>query len=123
MPLTPIQRWLLEQDAPGPHHDNQSVLLTLRDAPDFHALEQAVGILVRHHDALRHRFVKDGSGWRQFLGEPDGPVPFTRMGVPDFGERFEAACAAVQSSLDLERGPEPRLPSARKRQWRSFQLG
>jgi len=105
VPLIPIQRWLLEQSAPDPHHDNQSVLLTLRDPPDLHALEQAVGILLRHHDALRHRFVRDGSGWRQFVGDPDALVPFTRIGVPDFGERFEAACAAVQASLDLERGP------------------
>ena len=36
-PLTPIQRWFLEQASPEPHHDNQAVLLELRERPNVHA--------------------------------------------------------------------------------------
>lgn len=98
-PLTPIQRWFVEQASPEPHHDNQAVLLELREPPNVHALEAAVGQLIEHHDALRLRLVGD----RQRFIEPQGPVPFERV-VLDKGF-FEEAAARVQTSLDLTLGP------------------
>ena len=58
-PLTPIQRWFVEQASPDPHHDNQAVLLELREPPNISALEAAIGQLIEHHDALRLRLVGD----------------------------------------------------------------
>ena len=98
-PLTPIQRWFVEQASPEPHHDNQAVLLELRERPNVEALEAAIGQLIEHHDALRLRLVGD----RQRFVAPQGPVPFERV-VLDNGVLKEAA-ARVQTSLDHMRGP------------------
>jgi len=98
-PLTPIQRWFVEQASPEPHHDNQAVLLELRERPNVQALEAAIGQLMEHHDALRLRLVGD----RQQFVAPQGPVPFERVAL-DNGA-FEEAAARVQTSLDLMSGP------------------
>jgi amino acid adenylation domain-containing protein/non-ribosomal peptide synthase protein (TIGR01720 family) len=98
-PLTPIQRWFVEQASPEPHHDNQAVLLELRERPNVHALEAAIGQLIEHHDALRLRLVGD----KQRFIAPQGPVPFERVAL-DNGALEEAA-ARVQTSLDLTLGP------------------
>ncbi len=98
-PLTPIQRWFVEQASPEPHHDNQAVLLELRERPNVHALEAAIGQLIEHHDALRLRL----DGDRQRFIAPQGPVPFERV-MLDNGALEEAA-ARVQTSLDLTSGP------------------
>lgn len=98
-PLTPIQRWFVEQASPEPHHDNQAVLLELLERPNVHALEAAVGQLVEHHDALRLRLVGD----KQRFVAPQGAVPFQRVAV-DSGA-LEAAVARVQTTLDLAVGP------------------
>jgi len=113
-PLTPIQRWFVEQASPEPHHDNQAVLLELCDQPNVHALEAAIGQLIEHHDTLRLRLVGD----RQRFTAPQGPVPFERV-VLDSGVLEEAA-ARVQTSLDLTFGPVFRavlfeLPGAQTR--------
>src|SRR5262249_16692493 len=63
VPLTPIQHWFFEQDLLDPHHYNQSMLLEAREPIDRKALENAFGLLLAHHDALRLRFVRDANGW------------------------------------------------------------
>jgi len=98
-PLTPIQRWFVEQASPDPHHDNQAVLLELHEQPNVHALEAAVGQLVEHHDALRLRLVGDN---QRFMA-PQEPAPFQRV-VVDNGA-LEEAVARVQTTLDLTVGP------------------
>jgi amino acid adenylation domain-containing protein/non-ribosomal peptide synthase protein (TIGR01720 family) len=98
-PLTPIQRWFVEQASPEPHHDNQAVLLELRDHPNVLALEAAIGQIVEHHDALRLRLVGD----RQRFAAALGPVPFERVVLDD--GHLEEATARVQTSLNLTRGP------------------
>jgi amino acid adenylation domain-containing protein/non-ribosomal peptide synthase protein (TIGR01720 family) len=98
-PLTPIQRWFVEQASPEPHHDNQAVLLELSERPNVPALEAAIGQLIEHHDALRLRLVGDQ---QQFVA-PHGHVPFERV-VLNNGA-FEKAAARVQTSLDLTSGP------------------
>jgi amino acid adenylation domain-containing protein/non-ribosomal peptide synthase protein (TIGR01720 family) len=100
-PLTPIQRWFVEQASPEPHHDNQAVLLELRERPNVHALEAAIGQLIEHHDALRLRLVDDD---RQQFVPPQGPVPFERVTI-DNGLHLEEVAASVQTSLDLTSGP------------------
>jgi amino acid adenylation domain-containing protein/non-ribosomal peptide synthase protein (TIGR01720 family) len=98
-PLTPIQRWLVEQSSPEPHHDNQAVLLELGEPPNVAALEAAIGQLLEHHDALRLRLVGD----KQRFVAPSDPVPFERIALGEGG--LDEAAAKVQTSLDLARGP------------------
>ncbi|WP_095989705.1 non-ribosomal peptide synthetase [Cystobacter fuscus] len=107
--LTPIQRWFLEQESLAPHHYNQALLFSLREPMDAGLLEQALQHLRLHHDALRLRFTRDGGGWRQENGGPEGRLSLERVDLSgrEPGERLaalEAHAARVQSSLNLEEG-------------------
>ena len=76
VPLTPIQSWFFAQQQEEPHHYNQSLLFELKEELDSRLLEEALGVLQRHHDALRMRFIASGSGWEQVCSS-DFSVPFT----------------------------------------------
>ncbi len=77
--LVPIQEWFFEQEFPRPGHWNMSLLLEARERLDARLLEQAFAHLVRHHDALRARFVRQSDGWRQFIEAPDAARRFVRV--------------------------------------------
>ena len=81
VPLTPIQRWYLEQQQPEPHHFNQSLMLEALQALDASTLRQAVEHLLQHHDALRMRFTHENSVWQQWNEAPGGvALPATSAG-------------------------------------------
>src|SRR5262249_14225558 len=65
-PLTPIQLWFLEAELVEAHHFNQSVLLEVDRRVRPAQLEQALWALLKQHDALRLRFARESSGWRQW---------------------------------------------------------
>ncbi|MFL6332308.1 MAG: amino acid adenylation domain-containing protein, partial [Pyrinomonadaceae bacterium] len=110
LPLTPIQHWFFGQEMADPHHYNQSVILSVRRPLDGPRLEQAVGHLTAHHDALRLRFRADAEGWRQRLAGTVEAVEVRRVDVSALGEAERRAAVGraadeVQRSLDLEHGP------------------
>jgi amino acid adenylation domain-containing protein/non-ribosomal peptide synthase protein (TIGR01720 family) len=100
VPLTPIQRWLVEQeqDLPELHHWNQSVVLEVREPLDASLLERALAIAIEHHDALRLRFERTASGWEQRCAPPDVAPSIERMDPVRAG-------SSLQGGLDLARGP------------------
>ncbi|WP_394841909.1 non-ribosomal peptide synthase/polyketide synthase [Pendulispora brunnea] len=110
LPLTPIQRWFFERYAPGlpsPHHYNQSLMFEV--ALDAGVAQRALDAVVRHHDALRLRYVQDAHGVSQHH-EAAGPASLERVdltNVPDAAipRTLEAHAAQVQASLDLAQGP------------------
>ncbi|MGH2620951.1 MAG: condensation domain-containing protein, partial [Anaerolineales bacterium] len=113
-PLTPSQHWFFEQNLPEPHHFNQAMLFDvhpIRDrAVDPSLLETSVGHLLEHHDALRLRFERTDSGWRQTNAGAGDAVPFTRIDLSHLtGAEQEAAreakAAELQASLNLGNGP------------------
>ncbi|HEX7240435.1 MAG TPA: amino acid adenylation domain-containing protein, partial [Longimicrobiaceae bacterium] len=109
-PLTPVQRWFFEQELPEPGHWNQALLLEVRRSVDADALREAVGALLRHHDALRLRFRREGGAWRQSFAPFDGEVLFERVdltGVPEaeWTAAVERKSAEAQAGLDLAAGP------------------
>jgi len=114
VPLTPIQKWFFEQNVLEPHHWNQAVMLVLRQQIDPILLEQAIQQLLVHHDALRLRFIRQGSGWAQFNAmEEDTPV-FSRRDLSQLPEdeqsaAIEAEAARLQANLNLEAGPLARV--------------
>ncbi|HVE91284.1 MAG TPA: amino acid adenylation domain-containing protein [Actinomycetota bacterium] len=102
VPLTPIQRWLLERDDLDVHYFNQAVLL---DVPPEYGpyVQDAVAAVVACHDVLRASFRRTAFGWRQEI-HPDVPSDLEiRKEVPDPAD-LEAECDAVQASLDIESG-------------------
>ncbi|WP_414447724.1 amino acid adenylation domain-containing protein [Burkholderia sp. 22PA0099] len=104
--LMPVQAWFLAQPLANRNHWNQSVLLHLDTAPDAARLDQALHAVAAAHPALRLRFAHDAAAnaWRQRIGALDAaPLVATQTGVaPD---AIDAACDAIQSTLDIEHGP------------------
>ncbi|MFL5384951.1 MAG: amino acid adenylation domain-containing protein [Longimicrobiaceae bacterium] len=110
VPLTPVQRWFLEQDTPDPHHFNLVLLFAAREPVDAAALERACAALLAHHDALRLRYTRGEDGWRQSNAGPSPETPFEVIDLSaveaDAREAaFTARSAVLQRSLELERGP------------------
>ncbi|HLL46031.1 MAG TPA: condensation domain-containing protein, partial [Longimicrobiaceae bacterium] len=110
VPLTPVQHWFFGRDLAEPHHFNQSSLLEVRGDVPAAIVKRALRAVAEHHDALRLRYTREGSGWRQVHAAPGGELPFEHVDltgvVPD---RRSGAISAVgdrvQRSLDLARGP------------------
>ncbi len=113
VPLTPIQQWFLEQAPPRPDHFNQARMLEVCRPLTVRVIRQAWPRLHRHHDALRMRFVRDSSGWRQVntdaAAAPPTLIDLRRLPAA-VQDRLTAAVAAdLQTSLDLAAGPLARM--------------
>ncbi|MEL6440609.1 MAG: amino acid adenylation domain-containing protein [Cyanobacteria bacterium J06621_8] len=65
VPLTPIQHWFFAQELLDPHHWNQSLWLEAKQPLKADILEQAIALLLNHHDALRLSFQPTETGWQQ----------------------------------------------------------
>jgi amino acid adenylation domain-containing protein/non-ribosomal peptide synthase protein (TIGR01720 family)/FkbM family methyltransferase len=110
LPLTPVQHWFFEQNLPNPHHWNQALLLETRQPLDVSLLERALQELLSHHDALRLRFTREDSGWCQFnadASERASCVALNISALPPEEQRgaIVAQATALQSNLDISRGP------------------
>jgi len=113
VPLTPIQRWFLQQDGPELHHYNQSVFFEVRERLELDTLKQAVEHLYRHHDILRTRFRRNDGKWEAFCAGMEA-VPFSYVDLSALAEtatkqEIEKSAAAIQASLNLENGPVMRV--------------
>ncbi|MEP0883299.1 amino acid adenylation domain-containing protein [Trichocoleus sp. ST-U3] len=107
--LTPIQQWFFELNLLDAHHWNQAVLLETRQKLNVTWLEKSVQALLRHHDALRLRFVKDASGWQQFHADVDEVIPlikldFSNLSATQQKQAIEDTANELQASLNLSEG-------------------
>ncbi|MEU3749375.1 MULTISPECIES: MupA/Atu3671 family FMN-dependent luciferase-like monooxygenase [Streptomyces] len=117
VPLTPIQRWFTDQNAPDPSHYNHAMLLESPRALRTGTIAQAAQHLLAHHDALRTRFTPDGpDGWQQRVVsvEEADTVPVDRIALTGRGPAADAAViedagARLQARLSLQEGPLMRL--------------
>jgi amino acid adenylation domain-containing protein/non-ribosomal peptide synthase protein (TIGR01720 family) len=112
-PLTPIQHWFFERLPEDPHHWNQAILLEVPRG-EAGVLARAVDLVLAHHDALRLRFERTASDWRQQHARLAPGASWTHIdlaGLPEElgGTAFVAAVAQVQASLDLVAGPLARV--------------
>ncbi|MGJ4946745.1 condensation domain-containing protein, partial [Bradyrhizobium sp. HKCCYLS1011] len=114
VPLTPIQHWLFEQELKAPHHFNQAVLLDADAELTPELVAQALGHLLRHHDALRLRLHREEDGWRQLHEEGESACAseaiVEAIDLTEFGEAMQPAALRMhadrlQGSLDLQAGP------------------
>ncbi|MDV3438226.1 non-ribosomal peptide synthase/polyketide synthase [Pseudomonas otitidis] len=103
--LLPIQEWLFAEEMAEPHHFNQALMLKARNPLDLDALERALAVIERHHDALRLRFTRDGGRWMQhYQPEGVGESVLWRREATDTAE-LERLANEAQRSLDLASGP------------------
>ncbi|WP_234425521.1 non-ribosomal peptide synthetase, partial [Streptomyces kebangsaanensis] len=109
-PLTPIQRWYLDDRRPGdPLRFTMSQRIELAPGTDRSALRPAVDALVRHHPALRTRFGRTGDGRRQEVlpDVPDGILTHhdvTGLDGPALEAEVRRAADAARDSLDPAEG-------------------
>ncbi len=116
-PLTPLQRWLFEQQTEDVNHYNQALMLKVRQRLDLTMLKQVIARLLEHHDALRLRFDRRDGDWRQWhVGREDGAseevFKYINLGAVSETEQTAAITAAaeeVQRSLNLAAGPVLRI--------------
>jgi non-ribosomal peptide synthase protein (TIGR01720 family) len=109
VPLTPIQHWYLDEDPAEAHHFNQAFVLGPARALSAARLEQALGCLLGHHDALRLRFIRESGGWRQVHAEESSVrlecLDFSRLTRAEQEQAFRQCADRLQVSLDLSQGP------------------
>jgi amino acid adenylation domain-containing protein/non-ribosomal peptide synthase protein (TIGR01720 family) len=111
VPLTPIQHWFFEQELPEPHHFNQSLMLEVSSnlTPDL--LKPIMSQLLRHHDALRLRFVEKQEQWitsDESSLSSDLCVVITDLSNLEPEQQktaIESQANDLQKSLNLSEGP------------------
>ena len=114
VPLTPIQHLFFEENLPCPNHFNQSLLLEVPSNLKPELLEHIVEKLLAHHDALRLRFTKDESHWRQTNIHSHDIVPFQVIDLSVLPSQeqqtaLQIAAAEIQTTLNLSSGPLMRV--------------
>nr|WP_236044168.1 non-ribosomal peptide synthetase [Pseudomonas arcuscaelestis] len=103
--LMPFQHWFFDTLVDNHQHWNQSLLLAPREPLQVKALEQALGSIVRHHDALRlHFHTPNGQGWSAQFAEAHDNTLLWQQTVADEAQ-LNAAADTAQRSLDLQQGP------------------
>jgi non-ribosomal peptide synthase protein (TIGR01720 family) len=110
LPLFPIQLQSLARVDKNPHIFNLTYLIILQFSSDAEKLRMALLHVIDHHEALRLRFQHASSGWKTFIAQNNGPVPFSSVDLSalDVNEQsfaVEAKAAQFQSTLDLSDGP------------------
>ncbi|MEM1254709.1 MAG: amino acid adenylation domain-containing protein [Cyanobacteria bacterium P01_H01_bin.21] len=111
VPLSPIQKWFLDQSWSNPHHFNQALLLQVPADLKIDELRQSLHHLAMHHDALRLRFVQEEGQWQQFHREPDDdllPLEVVDLSHLPMTERLQALTELAnqrQARLNFSEGP------------------
>lgn len=112
VPFTPYQHWFFEQNLPDPHHWNMAILLEIREKLQDELVPEVLRHLTLHHDALRLRFFREGSGWRQINAGADEAeaAQFVRLDLSALSpaEQEKALAEAAeeqQAGLNLAGGP------------------
>lgn len=85
------------------------MLLEIQQGHNLSLWEQVVQHLVEHHDALRLRFHRQESGWKQIISASEETAVFTQIdlsALPELEQKtaIEKTAAFLQSSLNLSDG-------------------
>lgn len=107
--LTPVQKWFFEQNLTEPNHYNHSVLLKVPKDINEKYLGEIISELIKHHDALRLKFIKEGTNWKQINDGINNKQVFS---VEDFSEipsdkinfEIEKNISLLQTSFKQEEG-------------------
>ncbi|MGB5044930.1 MAG: condensation domain-containing protein, partial [Nitrospira sp.] len=110
LPLTPAQHWLFEQQLSEPHHWNQSLMVTMSEAPDQARLARALRTVIERHDALRTRFdLSNGPTARIEAIVPCEDlllsVDLSQVSDQELAAAVSNEAERYQQSLNLEQGP------------------
>jgi amino acid adenylation domain-containing protein/non-ribosomal peptide synthase protein (TIGR01720 family) len=112
--LTPIQARFMSQSVQQRHHWNQSLLLDLPVAFDTALLQQALALLIAHHDSLRLSFHQgdDGQWLQRYRDSEDAERVLWNCEIVR-EQDLPSLCEEAQRSLNIEQGPLLRVVQAR----------
>lgn len=103
-PLTPIQRWFVEQFPALENHWNQAIEFELATEVRPETARQVIQMLAQIHPALRTRFVRGQHGWEQQVATTV-EVPFEIVPASSLAEAAKAEhIRALQAGLDPQAG-------------------
>ena len=112
-PLNPSQAWLLSIDGPVPHRWTIGRMIRTPVSIQIRLLQQALHVIMQHHEALRLRLNDDGDGWRQVILPSDTAqvevVDLSDLSAAALRNALESAVVERQSSLNITDGPILRL--------------
>jgi amino acid adenylation domain-containing protein/non-ribosomal peptide synthase protein (TIGR01720 family) len=107
--LTPIQHWFFETNPASSHHFNQVVMLRVKREVGPEVLRPVLQKLLDHHDALRLRFNRVDSVWRQSLANSETVsfriVKLADLSSPEQKAAIEREASQEQGSLNINTGP------------------
>ena len=108
--LTPVQHWFFELHKAAPHYWNQimEVRNTAINKPPI--LEEIVGEIIGHHDALRLSFKKSGDSWNAFVLNKEEVHYFFHIDLEQITDQEEQnkeirkQLYSIQSGCELSKG-------------------
>jgi len=103
VPLSPIQRRFLELHPHGPGRYCQTMLMESSTRLDPARLRVALERVTTHHDALRLRFARDETGWRQFHAAPEQSI-FEMVSFTDHPDLARLG-EELRGRIDISAGP------------------
>lgn len=105
--LTPIQRWLL-QDNKDVNQFNQAIMLHSRKAVDVDCLKKAFVAVLQHHDALRMQYEWKKDSWHQRIrGMSEEVLDFKVLDMrsdSDVTECIRREAEKIQESMNISEG-------------------
>ncbi|MCI0598394.1 MAG: amino acid adenylation domain-containing protein [Beijerinckiaceae bacterium] len=116
IPLTPIQRWFFDLNYTHLERWAHALLLTLREPLDLVAMNLALAAVLRHHDTLRIRFLREDSRWRQLVEPEVAEASVARIELSMMSEAGRLAevkrIAAESLEVDIDSGQMLKLAYA-----------
>lgn len=114
VPLLPIQHWFFDQQLQESHYWNQTFLFTVNERLNLSKLREAAQTLVSKHEALRLRFHRTVSGWKQSIAPAETADTLEIHHLDGYANGKLAAkvleiSSSIQQRLNYEQGPVIRL--------------
>lgn len=99
---SPIDSWFFSQNFYNPNYYTQSVLLDLKRKINISLLEQAVKMLIAHHDGLRINY--DANNSRLLIKNTDHINDFKITQVDKDFTDYESLFSGLKSEFDISKG-------------------
>lgn len=107
--LSPVQRWFFKHLHPDLNYFNHSMWIPVDSLPSLTKLNDALRVLVTHHDLLRCTFVQNAQGeWQATITEPGTDQyhveRFTGLHWKVGEASTDAAIQSIQASISIQNG-------------------
>ncbi|MBN2535366.1 MAG: amino acid adenylation domain-containing protein [Spirochaetales bacterium] len=107
IPLSPVQKWFINQKFSHPHHFNMSIMLHHKKGFDPACVTEIIQRLVTHHDALRIVLKRDNEAvFNKPAGKPEVFLEVVdAINIENVEETIKEESLRLQGSIDLYNGP------------------